>query len=79
MSFKLTSLFFLKDCLKPERHPQTGFCKDWNFTEQTVNFYRAFWAASFTVAKQLLNFCAEKGARISLLSWNIQMYWLLLP
>ena len=67
-----------KDWLKPERHPQTGFCKDWNYTEQTVNFYRAFWAASFTVAKQLLNFCAEKGARISLLNWNIQSDWLLL-
>ena len=43
--FKLTSSFFLKDCLKPERHPQTGFCKDWNFTEQAVDFYEAFWAS----------------------------------
>ena len=62
MSYKRTS-FFLKDfCLQPERHPQAGFYKDWNFTEQTVNFYRAFWAnASSTVAKQLLSFCAEKG------------------
>ncbi len=61
MSYKRTS-FFLKDfCLQPERHPQAGFYKDWNFIEQTVNFYRAFWAASSTVAKQLLSFCAEKG------------------
>ena len=67
-----------KDCLKPEQYPQTGFCKDWNFTEQTVNFYRAFLAASSTVAKQLLNFCAEKGTSLLLLSWNIQLYWLLL-
>ena len=56
MSYKRTS-FFLKDfCLQPERHPQAGFYKDWNFIEQTVNFYRAFWAASSTVAKQLLSF-----------------------
>ena len=72
MSYKRTS-FFLKDfCLQPERHPQAGFYKDWNFTEQTVNFYRAFWAASFTVAKQLLNFFPEKGARILLLKRSIQ-------
>ena len=65
--------------LKIRVTPPVGPCKDWNFTEQTVNFYRAFWAASSTVAKQLLNFCAEKGTSLSLLSWNIQKYWFLLP
>ena len=65
--------------LKIRVTPPVGPCKDLNFTEQTVDFYRAFWAASSTVAKQFLNFCAEKGTSLLLLSWNIQLYWLLLP
>ena len=47
--------------LKIRVTPPVGPCKDLNFTEQTVDFYRAFWAALSTVAKQFLNFCAEKG------------------
>ena len=36
-------LVFLKGLVKiPERHPQAGFCKDWNFTEQAVGFYVPF-------------------------------------
>ena len=68
MSYKRTS-FFLKDfCLQPERHPQAGLYKDWNFIEQAVGFYVPFERALSTAAKQLLNFCAEKGTRISLLN-----------
>ena len=64
--------------LKIRVTPPVGPCKDLNFTEQTVNFYRAFWATSFTVAKQLLNFCAEKGTRILLLNWTFSENWLVL-
>ena len=52
-----------------------GLCKDLNFTEETVDFYRAFWATSSTIAKQFLNFCAEKGTSLLLLSRNIQIAW----
>ena len=64
--------------LKIRVTPPVGLCKDWNFTEQTVNFYRAFWAALSTVAKQFLNFCTEKGTSLLLLSRNIQIDWLLM-
>ena len=64
--------------LKIRVTPPVGSCKHLNFTEQTVDFYRAFWAASSTVAKQFLNFCAEKGTSLLLLSRNIQIYWLLM-
>ena len=73
-------LVFLKGlCLKPERHPQAGFCKDWNFTEQAVGFYVPFELALSTAAKQLLNFCAEKGTRILLLNCTFSENWLSLP
>ena len=42
--------------LKIRVTPPVGPYKDWNFTEQTVEFYRAFWAALSTAAKQLHDF-----------------------
>ena len=52
---------------------QAESCKDWNLTGQAVKFF-----GLFTAAKQFRYFYAEKGTYFSLLSWNIQMYWLLL-
>ncbi len=64
--------------LKIRVTPPVGLCKDWNFTEQAVKFLEPFELTSFTAAKELLNFCAEKGTSLLLLSWNIQINWLLL-
>ena len=39
---------------------------------------KPFGLASSTAAKQLLNFCAEKGTRILLLNWTFSENWLVL-
>ena len=80
VSFELTSSFFLKDAFKYQSdNPQAGLCKDWNFTEQAVGFYVPFERALSTAAKQLLNFCAEKGTRILLLNCTFSENWLSHP
>ena len=62
-----------KNAQNQSDNPQAESCKDWNFTGQAVKFF-----GLFTAAKQFPYFCAETGTCFLLLSWHIQMYWLLL-
>ena len=62
-----------KDCLRLEWQPPDRVLQRLEFYRTSI---KVFW--SFNAAKQLLNLCSEKGTSLSLLNWNIQMYWLLL-